>query len=457
MREKVHASIIPAPSFAFEHPAFDRPSHSGSQGNTPETLKPFYNFLRNPPHRWPWGALRAAPIHTRPCGTGSPLFSVFGRRVAFYRPVFRSLYMNKPYPTWLEIQRSTITNNCANIIRDINTPLMAIVKGEAYGHGAVAVAQAAIAGGAQWLGVARFCEARSLRQNNIQAPILVLGMLTAAEVDEAIASNVTLTLHSPETLDLFAARARAAGQPVQVHLKVDTGMGRLGVFAEELLPFVRQAQAAGGFILDGLYSHLAMADDAHPANEKQIERFQKAVNSLQGNNLRPRWVHLANSAAAFYLPQTRYDLARVGNVVLGLRIRIDQPLPEYYRPALSWKAQLASCRNLPPGWGVGYGQSYTALGNEIIGVVPAGYGDGLRRVSGNQVIIGGQKCPVVGRLCLDQMMVRLPRQYPLGEEVVIIGRQGHESIGVHELAALYKTTQVDFTTLIHSRVPRISV
>ncbi len=365
--------------------------------------------------------------------------------------------MNPAFPTWIEINQSAITNNCVNIIRDIHTPLMAVVKGEAYGHGAVAVAQAAIAGGAQWLGVARFCEARSLRQNNIQAPILVLGMVTAAEVDEAIASDVTLTLHSPETLDLFATRARAAGQPVRVHLKVDTGMGRLGVFAEELLPFVRQVQATGQVFIDGLYSHLAMAEEAHPANEKQIERFQKAVNSLQENNLRPRWVHLANSAAAFYLPQTRYDLARVGNVVLGLRIRIDQPLPEHYQPALCWKAQLASCRMLPPGWGVGYGQTYTISGNEIIGVVPVGYGDGLRRVPGNQVIIGGQKCPVVGRLCLDQMMVRLPRKYPLGEEVVIIGRQREESIGVHELAALYQTTQVDFTTLIHSRVPRIYV
>jgi alanine racemase len=365
--------------------------------------------------------------------------------------------MNMAFPTWLEIEKSAITNNCANIIRDINTPLMAIIKGEAYGHGAVEVAQAAIAGGAQWLGVARFGEARNLRQNNIQVPILVLGMVTAAEMDEAIASNVTITLHSPETLDLFAARARAADQPVRVHLKVDTGMGRLGVFAEELLSFIRQIQATGQIVIDGLYSHLAMAEDIHPANEKQIERFQKAVNSLQENNLRPRWVHLANSAAAFYLPQTRYDLARVGNVVLGLRIRIDRPLPEQYQPALSWKAQLASCRILPPGWGVGYGQTYMTSEKEIIGVVPVGYGDGLRRVPGNQVIIGGHICPVVGRLCLDQMMVRLPQKYPIGEEVVIIGQQGNKSIGVHELAALYKTTQVDFTTLIHSRVPRIYV
>lgn len=365
--------------------------------------------------------------------------------------------MNTSHPTWIEIDLSAITSNCAHIIRDTSTPLMAIVKGNAYGHGATGVARSAIAGGAQWLGVARFCEARALRLDGIQAPILVLGMLTGEEVDEAIASNVTLTLHSPETLNLFAARAQAAGQPALVHIEVDTGMGRTGVFAEQLVSFIRQIQMAEKIVIDGLYSHLAVAEETHPLNDLQMKRFQLAVDALQENSLRPRWVHLANSAAAFYLPQTRYDLVRTGNVVLGLRIRSDRPLPEHYRPALQWKAQLASCRRLPAGWGIGYGQTYITSGEEFIGVVPVGYGDGLRRVPGNQVLIGGAKCPVVGRLCLDQLMVRLPRAYPSGEQVVIIGQQGNSSIWVHDLAALYHTTQVDFTTLIHSRVPRVPV
>ena len=365
--------------------------------------------------------------------------------------------MNAAHPTWIEIDLPAITSNCTHIIRATNTPLMAIVKGDAYGHGAVAVARAAIGGGAQWLGVARFCEARTLRQHGVAAPILVLGMVTGDEVDEAIASEVTLTLHSPESLELFSARAHTAGKPLSVHVEIDTGMGRMGMFAEEVVPFVRQAQAAGGIAIDGLYSHLAMAEERDPLNDLQLRRFQRAVNTLQENNLRPRWVHLANSAAAFYLPETRYDMVRVGNVVLGLRIRIDQPLPAHYRPALRWKAQLASCRRLPAGAGVGYGHTYTTASEEIIGVVPVGYGDGLRRVAGNQVIIGGEKHPVVGRLCLDQLMVRLPRAYPLGEEVVIVGQQGDSSIWVHDLAALYQTSQVDFTTLIHHRVPRIYV
>jgi alanine racemase len=365
--------------------------------------------------------------------------------------------MDSTHPTWIEIERSAITSNCAQILRDTGTPLMAIVKADAYGYGAVEVGRAAIQGGAAWLGVARFGEARILRQHEISAPILVLGMVTAEEVDEAIASDVTLTLHSLETFHLFSTRARAAGKTLRVHLKVDTGMGRLGVFAEEIVSFARQVQATGGLHIDGLYSHLATAEDQNPNNDIQCQRFDQAVRALEECGLRPRWVHLANSAAAFFLPTSRYDLTRIGNVMLGLRIRIDQPLPDSYRAALTWKARLASSRRLPADWTVSYGASYKTPREELIGVVPVGYGDGLRRVPGNHVIIDGIKCPVVGRLCLDQMMVRLPRPYSMGEEVVIIGQQGNSSIWVHDLAALYQTSQVDVTTLIHQRVPRIYV
>ena len=359
------------------------------------------------------------------------------------------------HPTWLEIDLSAITENCKHIIQDTGTALMAIVKGDAYGHGAVESGKAASKGGASWLGVARYGEARILRRSGIRAPILVLGMVTTEEVDEAIADDVTLTLHSPETLELFSARFNPNRKPVSVHLKVDSGMGRLGVFAEDALAFARQAHGTGKIHIDGIYSHMAAAEDENPLNEVQLQRFEQAVRSLEEAGMRPRWVHLANSAAAFHLPRSRYNMVRVGNVVLGLRIRVDTPLPSHYRPALTWKAQLASCRLLPAGWNVGYGADYTTSSEEYIGIVPAGFGDGLRRVPGNQVIIGGEKCPVVGRLCLDQMMIRLPHPYPMGEEVVIIGEQGGSSQWVHDLARLYKISQVDLTSLIHSRVPRI--
>ena len=358
-------------------------------------------------------------------------------------------------PTWIELDLAAVTDNCARIIRDTGTPLMAVVKGDAYGHGAVRVAPAALAGGASWLGVARCGEARELRAAGIRAPILVLGMATADEVDEALASEVTLTLHSPASLELYAARARAAGKVLEVHLKVDTGLGRLGVFAPEVVPFARQALQAGGLRLGGMFSHLAASEQGHPLNAVQAGRFRQAVQAMEQAGLRPPWVHLANSGAAFYLPETRHDLVRVANVVLGIRIRIDRALDPGYRPALAWKARLASCRVLPTGWGVGYGQTFVTDRETLVGVVPVGYGDGLRRVPGNQVLIGGTRCPVLGQLCLDQLMVLLSRPFPEGEEVVIIGAQGGEAIGLHDLAGLYGTSQVDIATHLHRRVPRI--
>jgi len=358
--------------------------------------------------------------------------------------------------TWIELDPAAVARNCALIIRDTGTALMAVVKGEAYGHGAVAVARAAVAGGARWLGVARYPEARALRAAGIKAPVLVLGPVAAGEVDEAIAAQVTLTLHSPAALDLYAARAQAAARPLEVHLKVDTGLGRLGVFAEEIVPFARQAMAAG-LGIDGMFSHLAASDEDHPLNRLQLDRFAGAVRALEAAGLRPPWVHLANSGAAFLLPESRYDLVRIGNVVAGIRIRPDLPLGPEYRPALAWKARLASCRRLPPGWGVGYGQRYVTDREEWVGVVPVGYGDGLRRVPGNQVLIGGARCPVLGLPCLDQLMVRLPHPLPEGEEVVIIGAQGGESIGFHDLARLYGASQADIATHLHARVPRIEL
>ena len=357
------------------------------------------------------------------------------------------------HPTWIDIDLAAVTRNSAEIIRDTGTPLLAVLKGDAYGHGAVRVAAAALAGGASWIGLARFGEAQALRAAGLGAPILVLGMVTPDEVDGAIALGLTLTLHSRAALALFAARARCAGRELAVHLKVDTGLGRLGVFPGEIVALARAALAEG-LRVDGVYSHLALADQEHGHNQLQIQRFEEALDSLQAAGLRPRWAHLANSAAAFHLPAARHDLVRVGNVVLGMRIQPERALDPKYRPALSWRARLASCRRLPAGSGLGYGQAYVTPAEEWIGVVAVGYGDGLRRVPGNQVLIGGARCPVLGQLCLDQIMVRLPGPFPEGEEVVLIGTQGRESIGLHDLALLYGTSQVDVSTHLHARVPR---
>ncbi len=363
-----------------------------------------------------------------------------------------------PYPNWIEINLSAIEHNTRYLLESTKKPLMAVVKADAYGHGAVEVGKAALSAGASWLAVARYCEAQVLRKAGISAPILVLGMVMPTEVDDAIANQVTLPLHSFEAADLYSERAKAIGKTVQAHLKVDTGMGRLGVFTEEVLPLAQYALNLGGIVLDGMFSHFAMASEGgHPLTEVQTRRFKLAVDSLAGANLLPKWVHLSNSAGSYYEHDAHFNLVRAGSAVVGLAFRDNEPYPSSMRRAFAWKTRLASCKVIPQGWAIGYGQLYTLQQDEIVGVLPVGYGDGYRRKYGNHVLIDGQRAEVLGAECMDQTMIRLPRKYPMGTEVVLVGTQGSESILIEDLAKTWKTIEVDATTVLNQRVPRVYI
>lgn len=361
-----------------------------------------------------------------------------------------------PHPTWVEVDLSAIAHNTRQLRQVTGTDIMAVVKAEGYGHGMIPVARTALENGATWLGVARLSEARALRTARIAAPTLVFGLLTPEEVDEAIANDISVTLHSFESAEWLAERAAALGRPVHAHLKVDSGMGRLGVLPEQALALAQRATASGRILLEGLYSHLAEVDDDPQAalTAQQVQRFLDALHSLQSAGLRPPWVHLANSAAAYALPTARFDMVRAGSAIVGLRPFYYAPFPAEMRRSLSWHAQLADCKRLPAGWNVSYGQEYRANGDEWIGIIPVGYGDGLRRQSGNQVLIGGQRAPVVGRVCIDQCMVRLPQYTPPGSLVTIVGRQGKEAIYVEELVQRWNSSEAGVTAGIAARVPR---
>jgi alanine racemase len=368
-----------------------------------------------------------------------------------------SIMIIDQYPTWVEVNLSAVENNVKRTIEHVGVPLMAVVKDNAYGHGSVEVGKTAVAAGATYLSVARFYEAMVLRRAGITAPILSLGMVTPAEVDEAIANQVTVNLHSFEVGEMFAQRASVAGKPVSVHLKVDTGMGRLGVQVHEIVKLARFAQEKGNIQVDGMFSHFANADLVNDSlTPKQVVRFQQAVDALREEGLCPRWLHLSNTAGSIVHPEARFTMVRGGSSVVGIwPFNYDLPYPEFLRPALTWKARLASCKVLPAGWAVGYSQLYPLTKDELIGVIPVGYGDGFRRTLNNEVIIGGQKVPVRGRMCMDQAMIHLPKVYPLGEEVVLIGQQGNERFRLEDLAIRYDTAQVDVSTMINIRVPRV--
>jgi len=364
---------------------------------------------------------------------------------------------NQPYATWVEINLAAVERNVRYIVKDTGVAFMAVLKANAYGHGAVDVGKAALKGGASWLSVARVNEGMALREAGISAPILVLGMPPFGEVDIAIANNLTLPLPGFEAAEYFSQRTAALGRPLQVHLKVDSGMGRLGVLPDEILPLARRALDLGGIEINGIFSHFAMADrDSDPLMAVQIKNFKAALESLEEANLRPQWAHLSNTGASLTLPEARFDMVRGGESALGLNPFSYRSLTEPLELALTaWKARLVSCKTLPPGWGVGYGSEYVTGGEEIIGIVSAGFGDGIRRLPGNEVLIDGQRVPVVGATCMDAVMVSLPKRYPLDTEVVLLGTSGSETITLADIAQRYNTVHVDFLMGITSRVPRV--
>jgi len=209
-------------------------------------------------------------------------------------------------------------------------------------------------------------------------------------------------------------------------------------------------------VIEGVYSHLAMVDEGDfPETAQQTRVFQQVVQALAQAGINPPWVHLAGSSAATYNPETRFNLARVGCALVGIPPRSGTPLLPVLRTAIQWKASLADCRRLPGGARIGYGLTYTTSGEEVIGVLPVGYIDGFRRLPGNQVLIGGQRAPVIGKMCMDMCMVCLPQPFPAGSEVVLLGRQGSDQITIEELAQRWRTSEVDALGNINTRVPRI--
>jgi alanine racemase len=268
-----------------------------------------------------------------------------------------------------------------------------------------------------------------------------------------------LTLTGFEAATLFSARAKACGGRVRVHVKVDTGMGRFGVLAEEVYALVDHVKALGGIDVDGIYSHFAMIDSVpdHPLTGLQMNRFSRAADALESTGIHVRWKHCSNSAAVFGFPASNFTMVRAGSALLGIRPFYYLPFPNELRRVISWKAQLASCKQLPAGWGVGYGQDYSVQKDDWIGVIPVGYGDGFRRCKKNEVLLGGARVPVVGRVCVDLAMIRSGQNYPMGSEVVLMGSQGAESIFTEDLAERWGTSQADVTANINARVPRVYI
>lgn len=370
-------------------------------------------------------------------------------------------------PTWLEIDRTALAANLGQIRQRIGVrrQLLAVVKANAYGHGAPAVATTMLNAGADRLAVATLSEAIDLREAGIGAPILVLGYTPPWLAAEAVHYRITTTVFDHETAQALAAAAAAASVPAVVHLKVNTGMNRLGVRPEATLSFLTHITAKRMLQVEGIFTHFATADLADKTFAlQQYERFVTLLAQLAAAGLRPPLAHAANSAAILTLPDTYLDMVRCGIALYGLHPDADQTrLPAEFRPALAWKAQVAHVIDLAPGESVSYGQEFVAAQPTRVAVLPVGYADGFPRrpYHWGHVLIHGQRAPILGRVCMDQTVVDVTAirssRGPVrqGDEAVLIGRQGEAELRAEEVAARLHTNNYDVVSRILERVPRV--
>lgn len=381
-------------------------------------------------------------------------------------PGWRQVRLSRPdRPTWLEVDLEAIAGNVRQLHALVgpHVGLMAVLKADGYGHGAVRVARTALNNGAQMLAVACLAEAVTLRHAGIEGPILILGYTPPWQARDVLQSQVTATVFD---LDFASAlsRAVAALRPAHgvtpVHVKVDTGMARLGLMPCEVLPFVQKVVTLPGIRVEGIFTHFSTAEAPDQTYARwQLGQFRQVLTQLKQADLQPPLVHAANSAATLILPESHFNLVRVGIAMYGLAPSPNVPLPAGIQPAVQWKTQVAQVRCLPPGAYVGYGNTYRTEHVQSIATIPVGYADGFRRAPQHwpYVLLRGQRVPIVGRVSMDQTMLDVTEVPGVrqGDEVVLIGRQGDAAITVDQVAAALGTINYEVVSEILARVPRV--
>ncbi|MCJ7718284.1 MAG: alanine racemase [Anaerolineales bacterium] len=362
------------------------------------------------------------------------------------------------FATWVEVDLNILKKNIKILQNITGIPLMAVVKANGYGHGFIPVTKTAEEAGVNWFGVARPRMALKMREEGIKSNILMLGYIAPERIEQMICLDVSLTVWTREQINKVINAALNCQTPARIHLLVDSGMGRLGCMPEETLELAKIAAESDQIIFEGFFTHLARADEIDPEPTlRQHKVFTQLIQELDDNGVLPGIIHMANSAGSLAHPETHYDLIRPGIIIYGLAPSADVQLPEGIKPVLSWKSVLAGIKELPPDHGISYGHAYVTTQKELIGVIPVGYADGFRRIPGGEVLINGVKAPIVGRVCMDQFMVKLEGipNPQVGDEVILVGKQGDLEISANDLADLWQTINYEGTCGIGARVPRI--
>jgi alanine racemase len=356
-------------------------------------------------------------------------------------------------PTVAEVDLEALRHN-VRALKPSTAELMAVVKADGYGHGDIPVARAALEAGATWLGVALVEEGLRLRGAGIDAPILLLSEAPPGSEGDAASAGLTPTCYTDEGLRALAAASPASG----VHVKVDTGMHRVGLLPERAASFCAAVREAG-LELEGVWTHFARSEELDdPTTDEQLKRYEEVLGALEAAGHRPRYRHAANSGAAIARPESHFDLVRVGIAMYGILPGAELADAVHLRPAMSLRSRVSMVKQLPAGEAISYGHRYRLERESTIATVPIGYADGYRRGLSNvgRVLIGGRRRPMAGTVTMDQLMVDCGDD-PVrpGDEVVLIGRQGDEEIRAEEMARWAGTIGYEVVTSVSARVPRV--
>jgi alanine racemase len=361
------------------------------------------------------------------------------------------------------IDLGALRANCERLRAELgDARLCAVVKADGYGHGADAAAEAALAGGASGFAVATAAEAALIGRRLQHMPLLTMGALSVAEVDVVLAAGSEVAVWSEDFRALLADRARAMGRPARVHVKHDSGMGRLGTFdPDEVLALARACDADPFLEMAGVWTHFATADEPDADDGyffEQLDKFEPVAAAVRAE-FPGATVHAANSAAVFRSARSHFDMARCGVALYGLDPFQDDPAARGLAPVLSLRSYVAAVKRFPAGQSAGYGRRWRAPVDTWVGVIPLGYGDGVRRALTDNcdVLVGGRRYPLVGTVSMDNLTIDLGVETDVepGVEAVLIGRQGEEEIRAEEIAARLDTINYEVTCGITARVPRV--
>jgi alanine racemase len=366
-------------------------------------------------------------------------------------------------PTFVEINLNHIKKNVSNLKKITpRSRLMAVVKADGYGHGSVQVAMAALDSGADWLGVAIPEEAEILRHAGIISPILVLGGIMPGMEETVLKHGLRQTVFSEEGVRILENCAAKTGRKARVHIKADTGMSRIGVRdVKELLKIAHMIRECRHVEFEGLYTHFAAADAEDPSfTFEQKAIFDEMIKQVRLLGFSPM-THAANSAAILRIPSTHYDMVRAGISIYGYHGLESTAENIELFPAMEWKTHVIMVKPLPEGVSISYGRTYVTNRGMIVATLPVGYGDGYKRILSNKasVLIRGKRAPVLGRVCMDQMMVDVTDipGVQTGDEAVLIGKQGRQTIDAEEMAGWAETISYEILLSVSPRVPRIYI